>query len=287
MRCRLAGDGARPLRPPCAAGGAADRLRCLARRLTGQQRTESGPQLRSPGQGHADGARGPRGGPGARDPVLGVQPLRRVRRCGASPRTAGVHINDPDKGRRFVPAEDFDTSFTGVVLVLEPGEDFERGGRKPGVMSALLYPAARHHRHDAGRAARQPAAGGRRGDAPGPEPYLHRHVHDRRADLAAGRAVRRDGHDGRAHGRPDLASAGESAARADHLVHARQRALLPASAPAARHLLLPAQPRRPRPAPPVQRRRRRDPRPGSHRGRRWTASSSSSTPSCCGPTIRS
>ncbi|MGW1094777.1 NHLP family bacteriocin export ABC transporter peptidase/permease/ATPase subunit [Streptomyces sp. NPDC002455] len=49
----------------------------------------------------------------------------------------GVHINDPDKGRRFVPAEDFDTSFTGVVLVLEPGEDFERGGRKPGVMSAL------------------------------------------------------------------------------------------------------------------------------------------------------
>ncbi|WP_406151108.1 NHLP family bacteriocin export ABC transporter peptidase/permease/ATPase subunit [Streptomyces sp. NBC_01012] len=49
----------------------------------------------------------------------------------------GVHINDPDKGRRFIPAEDFDTSFTGVVLVLEPGADFERGGRKPGVMTAL------------------------------------------------------------------------------------------------------------------------------------------------------
>ncbi|MER7728788.1 NHLP family bacteriocin export ABC transporter peptidase/permease/ATPase subunit [Streptomyces sp. NPDC096323] len=49
----------------------------------------------------------------------------------------GVRINDPDKGRRFVPTEDFDTSFTGVVLVLEPGEDFERGGRKPGVMAAL------------------------------------------------------------------------------------------------------------------------------------------------------
>ncbi|MFE9567777.1 NHLP family bacteriocin export ABC transporter peptidase/permease/ATPase subunit [Streptomyces sp. NPDC006692] len=49
----------------------------------------------------------------------------------------GVHINDPDKGRRFVPAEDFDTSFTGVVLVLEPGPGFRRGGRKPGVLGAL------------------------------------------------------------------------------------------------------------------------------------------------------
>ncbi|CAM5316782.1 NHLP family bacteriocin export ABC transporter peptidase/permease/ATPase [Streptomyces xanthochromogenes] len=49
----------------------------------------------------------------------------------------GVHINDPDKGRRFVPSEDFDTSFTGVVLVLEPGPDFRPGGRKPGVLGAL------------------------------------------------------------------------------------------------------------------------------------------------------
>ncbi|GGS13915.1 NHLP family bacteriocin export ABC transporter peptidase/permease/ATPase [Streptomyces aureoverticillatus] len=49
----------------------------------------------------------------------------------------GVYINDPDKGRRFVPAEDFDTSFTGVVLVLEPGPDFRPGGRRPGVMKAL------------------------------------------------------------------------------------------------------------------------------------------------------
>ncbi|MFD7293918.1 NHLP family bacteriocin export ABC transporter peptidase/permease/ATPase subunit [Streptomyces sp. NPDC059897] len=49
----------------------------------------------------------------------------------------GVHINDPDKGRRFVPMEDFDTSFTGVVLVLEPSDDFRTGGRKPGIMTAL------------------------------------------------------------------------------------------------------------------------------------------------------
>ncbi|MFJ9373551.1 NHLP family bacteriocin export ABC transporter peptidase/permease/ATPase subunit [Streptomyces sp. NPDC101455] len=49
----------------------------------------------------------------------------------------GVYINDPGKGRRFVPMEDFDASFTGVVLVMEPGDGFEKGGRKPGVLGAM------------------------------------------------------------------------------------------------------------------------------------------------------
>ncbi|HET6860912.1 MAG TPA: NHLP family bacteriocin export ABC transporter peptidase/permease/ATPase subunit [Streptomyces sp.] len=49
----------------------------------------------------------------------------------------GVHINDPDKGRRFVTTEDFDTSFTGIVLVFEPTDSFRKGGRKPGVMGAV------------------------------------------------------------------------------------------------------------------------------------------------------
>ncbi|MFE7773528.1 NHLP family bacteriocin export ABC transporter peptidase/permease/ATPase subunit [Streptomyces sp. NPDC057445] len=49
----------------------------------------------------------------------------------------GVHINDPDKGRRFVSMEDFDTSFTGVVLVLEPGDGFRKGGRRPGVLRSV------------------------------------------------------------------------------------------------------------------------------------------------------
>ncbi|WP_457430677.1 NHLP family bacteriocin export ABC transporter peptidase/permease/ATPase subunit [Streptomyces sp. QTS52] len=49
----------------------------------------------------------------------------------------GVYVNDPGKGRRFVPMEDFDSSFTGVVLVMEPGPDFERGGRRPGVLGAM------------------------------------------------------------------------------------------------------------------------------------------------------
>lgn len=49
----------------------------------------------------------------------------------------GVFVNDPGKGRRFVPMEEFDTSYTGVVLVMEPGKDFVRGGRRPGVLGAL------------------------------------------------------------------------------------------------------------------------------------------------------
>lgn len=49
----------------------------------------------------------------------------------------GVYVNDPDKGRRFVSLEDFDTSFTGVVLTFEPGPGFRAGGRRPGVLGTL------------------------------------------------------------------------------------------------------------------------------------------------------
>ncbi|WP_436800619.1 NHLP family bacteriocin export ABC transporter peptidase/permease/ATPase subunit [Streptomyces syringium] len=49
----------------------------------------------------------------------------------------GVYINDPGKGRRFVPMEEFDTSFTGVVLTFEPDEGFRRAGRRPGVLGAV------------------------------------------------------------------------------------------------------------------------------------------------------
>ena len=49
----------------------------------------------------------------------------------------GVHVNDPARGRRFVPLDDFDASFTGVVLTFEPEPEFRRTGRKPGVLSAM------------------------------------------------------------------------------------------------------------------------------------------------------
>jgi NHLM bacteriocin system ABC transporter peptidase/ATP-binding protein len=48
-----------------------------------------------------------------------------------------VRINDPARGRRSVSMEDFDTSFTGVVLIFEPGAGFDRGGRRPGLAGAL------------------------------------------------------------------------------------------------------------------------------------------------------
>ncbi|MEM7531983.1 MAG: NHLP family bacteriocin export ABC transporter peptidase/permease/ATPase subunit [Chloroflexota bacterium] len=41
-----------------------------------------------------------------------------------------VYINDPASGPRVVSNAEFDQSFTGVVLVLEPGENFEEGGQK-------------------------------------------------------------------------------------------------------------------------------------------------------------
>ncbi|MFI6346106.1 NHLP family bacteriocin export ABC transporter peptidase/permease/ATPase subunit [Streptomyces sp. NPDC050560] len=53
------------------------------------------------------------------------------------PRRPGVRVNDPATGRRFVPAEDFDTAFTGVALVFEPTDAFTRGGQRPGLLRML------------------------------------------------------------------------------------------------------------------------------------------------------
>ena len=44
-------------------------------------------------------------------------------------RRGGVEIVDPALGRRFVPMTTFRRSFTGVALLLEPGDDFSRSRR--------------------------------------------------------------------------------------------------------------------------------------------------------------
>ena len=48
-----------------------------------------------------------------------------------------VFINDPAVGHRAIDDSEFETSFSGVVLVMEPGPEFERGGRRPSVVAAL------------------------------------------------------------------------------------------------------------------------------------------------------
>ncbi|KJS23175.1 MAG: ABC transporter [Clostridiaceae bacterium BRH_c20a] len=48
-----------------------------------------------------------------------------------------VYLNDPASGPRIVTEEEFDQSFTGVVLTFEEGEDFEKSGGKPSIIAAL------------------------------------------------------------------------------------------------------------------------------------------------------
>ena len=49
----------------------------------------------------------------------------------------GVWVNDPANGPRRVSWEEFDRSFTGVVLELAPGPEFEAGGSRPRLVRAL------------------------------------------------------------------------------------------------------------------------------------------------------
>src|SRR5437867_157435 len=48
-----------------------------------------------------------------------------------------VFLNDPASGHRLVTDEEFEQSFTGVILLMEPGPEFERGGRRPSIVKAI------------------------------------------------------------------------------------------------------------------------------------------------------
>lgn len=48
-----------------------------------------------------------------------------------------VFLNDPAMGPRTVSEEEFDQSFTGVVMAFKPGPDFSKGGEKPSMVTAL------------------------------------------------------------------------------------------------------------------------------------------------------
>lgn len=48
-----------------------------------------------------------------------------------------VYLNDPGTGPRSVSLQEFDEGYTGVVLVMEPGPEFQKGGRKPSMILSL------------------------------------------------------------------------------------------------------------------------------------------------------
>jgi NHLM bacteriocin system ABC transporter peptidase/ATP-binding protein len=48
-----------------------------------------------------------------------------------------VYLNDPAEGRRIVDDQEFDESFTGIVLVFEKDPTFKKGGEKPTVLQLL------------------------------------------------------------------------------------------------------------------------------------------------------
>ena len=48
-----------------------------------------------------------------------------------------VYLSDPAQGRYHVTHQEFNDSFTGVVIDLEPNEDFEKGNEKTGMIPSL------------------------------------------------------------------------------------------------------------------------------------------------------
>ncbi|MGL5076240.1 MAG: cysteine peptidase family C39 domain-containing protein, partial [Waterburya sp.] len=48
-----------------------------------------------------------------------------------------VYLNDPASGPRSVSWSEFDEGYTGVVLVMKPGLQFNKGGKKPNIFVSL------------------------------------------------------------------------------------------------------------------------------------------------------
>jgi ATP-binding cassette subfamily C protein len=49
-----------------------------------------------------------------------------------------AYINDPAMGHRILTMSEFERAFTGVVLTLVPGDEFETGGRLPSLINAIV-----------------------------------------------------------------------------------------------------------------------------------------------------
>lgn len=53
----------------------------------------------------------------------------------------GWYLNDPAMGPRTCDEDEFDESFTGVAIEITPGDDFEAGGKRRGVLGRLISAA--------------------------------------------------------------------------------------------------------------------------------------------------
>lgn len=49
-----------------------------------------------------------------------------------------VYLSDPAQGRYNVSHQEFDDAFTGVVMTFKPGENFEKGNEKKGLLNSLI-----------------------------------------------------------------------------------------------------------------------------------------------------
>ncbi len=48
-----------------------------------------------------------------------------------------VYLNDPATGRRRISTEEFSQAYTGIALVIEPGPEFQKGGKKRNIIISL------------------------------------------------------------------------------------------------------------------------------------------------------
>jgi ABC-type bacteriocin/lantibiotic exporter with double-glycine peptidase domain len=53
----------------------------------------------------------------------------------------GWFLNDPARGSRKCPEDEFDSAFTGLVISVQPGARFQVGGKRPSIVSRLLASA--------------------------------------------------------------------------------------------------------------------------------------------------
>lgn len=49
------------------------------------------------------------------------------------------YLNDPATGRRKLTVEEFESSFSGIVLQFKPGPEFQRGGSHPNLVERIMF----------------------------------------------------------------------------------------------------------------------------------------------------